>query len=46
MNLLADDEQARVPAAYGPNYEELVRLKAKYDPDNVFRIYQNVPPRG
>jgi FAD/FMN-containing dehydrogenase len=37
-----DDERAR--AAYGANYERLARLKARYDPTNLFRMNQNVPP--
>ena len=30
--------------AYGPNYDRLAVLKAKYDPDNVLRSNFNVPP--
>ncbi|HSK18920.1 MAG TPA: FAD-binding oxidoreductase [Longimicrobiales bacterium] len=45
VNLLAADERDRVPAAYGANYERLVQLKKKYDPDNMFRINQNIPPQ-
>jgi FAD/FMN-containing dehydrogenase len=46
-NYLAGDEgDARVRAAYGPSWDRLVGLKRKYDPDNVFRLNQNVNPAG
>jgi FAD/FMN-containing dehydrogenase len=38
------DELAR--AGYGENYDRLVELKAKYDPDNLFRMNINIPPGG
>jgi FAD/FMN-containing dehydrogenase len=45
VNYLNDDEQGDpVAAAYGPNYEKLRRLKAKYDPENFFRMNQNILP--
>lgn len=45
VNLIADDESDRVPAAYGDNYERLVGLKQKWDPDNLFTSNYNIPPR-
>jgi FAD/FMN-containing dehydrogenase len=41
---LADDDSARTAAAYGSNYRRLQRVKADYDPDNLFRVNRNVPP--
>jgi FAD/FMN-containing dehydrogenase len=45
-NYLADEGDARVRAAYGTAWERLVGLKRKYDPQNVFRLNQNVSPSG
>lgn len=36
VNLLSDDEDHRIPEAYGRNYERLKRLKGRYDPGNLF----------
>ncbi|HKQ61197.1 MAG TPA: FAD-binding oxidoreductase [Candidatus Polarisedimenticolaceae bacterium] len=45
VNFMPDDEAQRVRnGAYGPNYERLARIKAKYDPQNLFRTNQNVAP--
>ena len=48
VNYLADDEAGndRVRAAYGPNYERLREIKATYDPQNLFRLNQNIPPNA
>ena len=45
VNYLDDDEAVDpVVAAYGPNYRRLQRIKAKYDPNNLFRMNQNIRP--
>lgn len=41
---LDDDDEARVAAAYGRNYDRLRRVKQAYDPDNLFRVNRNIPP--
>ncbi len=44
VNFLGDDEPARVLESYGPaKYDRLRALKRRYDPDNFFRINQNIP---
>jgi FAD/FMN-containing dehydrogenase len=45
-NYLAADDYDHVRQAYGPNYERLVELKRRYDPDNVFRLNHNIDPEG
>lgn len=43
VNFMMDDEgDARIRATYGANYERLQAIKAKYDPDNLFRVNQNI----
>jgi len=44
VNFLSADEQDRVRAAYGANYDRLVALKNRYDPTNLFRVNQNIRP--
>ena len=45
-NYLSADDYDHVRQAYGPNYERLVELKRRYDPDNVFRLNHNIDPQG
>jgi len=44
VNFLTDDDPNRIQAAYGANYHRLAEIKKKYDPQNLFRINQNVRP--
>ncbi len=45
VNFLGDEGAERVRAAYpAPTWDRLVAVKTKYDPQNLFRLNQNVPP--
>jgi FAD/FMN-containing dehydrogenase len=44
MGVEAEEGADRIKDAFGPNYEQLVALKNKYDPTNLFRHNQNVKP--
>jgi FAD/FMN-containing dehydrogenase len=45
VGFLGDEGEARVQAAYpGATYDRLATVKAQYDPDNLFRLNQNIPP--
>ncbi len=45
VNFLGEEGEDRIRAAYGAEkYDRLKALKRKYDPDNFFRINQNIPP--
>jgi FAD/FMN-containing dehydrogenase len=41
---LGEEKDDLARAGYGVNYERLAELKAKYDPDNLFRMNINIPP--
>ena len=45
INFLMDDEGSdRVKASYLGNYDRLTQVKARYDPNNLFHVNQNIPP--
>ncbi len=45
LNYLGDDQaNDAIRAAYGPNYDRLVEVKRRYDPDNIFHPNHNIVP--
>jgi FAD/FMN-containing dehydrogenase len=44
INFMAEDDQSRIKANYGANYDRLVQVKRAYDPDNLFHLNQNIQP--
>lgn len=44
VNALGVEGDERVKEAYGQHYERLAALKCKYDPQNLFRMNQNIKP--
>ena len=44
INFMDGDDLSRVAENYGPNYSRLREVKAKYDPQNLFHVNQNIQP--
>ena len=44
VNMMMDEGDERVRASYGDNYPRLARAKRTFDPDNTFRVNQNITP--
>ncbi len=44
VNFMSEDDQSRIKANYKGNYDRLVDVKRKYDPDNLFHLNQNIKP--
>jgi hypothetical protein len=44
VNMMMDEGEERVRASYRDNYDRLASIKRTYDPDNLFRINQNIRP--
>jgi len=44
VNFLGNEGQKQVAPAYGGNYDRLVNLKRRYDPDNIFKLNPNIRP--
>jgi len=41
---MTEEEESRVRDAYGDSWDRLVALKQTFDPDNLFRLNQNIRP--
>jgi len=46
INFMMDEGQERVKASYKDNYDRLAKIKSKYDPNNLFRVNQNIKPNS
>ena len=44
INFMQDDDYGKVQVNYRQNYDQLVQVKRKYDPGNLFHINQNITP--
>jgi FAD/FMN-containing dehydrogenase len=43
---MMDEGADRVQASYGSNYKRLAKIKARYDPANLFHVNQNIQPNS
>lgn len=43
-NFMMDEGQERIQASYRHNYNRLTKIKKQYDPQNLFRVNQNIKP--
>ncbi|WP_276388512.1 FAD-binding oxidoreductase [Eudoraea chungangensis] len=46
LNFIMDEGQERIKASYKHNYDRLSRIKKQYDPENLFRVNQNIEPKN
>ncbi|CAN5686918.1 FAD-binding oxidoreductase [soil metagenome] len=46
VNFMMEEGTDRIQATYRGNYDRLARIKAQYDPTNLFRVNQNITPRA
>lgn len=46
VNFMMEEGQDRIQATYRDNYDRLIKVKNKYDPDNLFHVNQNIKPRN
>lgn len=44
INFMMEEGEDRIKATYGDHYDKLVKIKTKYDPQNFFRVNQNIQP--
>jgi len=44
INFMMEEGDERIHATYRGNYERLAKIKRRYDPENLFRVNQNIPP--
>ena len=44
VNFMMDEGEDRIRATYRGHYDRLTQIKAEYDPENLFRVNQNIRP--